>query len=55
MLHEPARGLGTEEDTNTEDKRRDECRTELETPADVTSIFDNDVGGEAQEDTYSEY
>ena len=51
MLHEPTRGFGTEPDTKHEDKGWDERRTELETPGDSTSAFDNDVGAEAQEDT----
>lgn len=52
VLHEPARGLGAEVDTNGENKRRDKGRTELETPTDITGVFDNDVGGQAQEDTW---
>ena len=51
MLHEPTRGFGTVPDTKHEDKGWDERRTELETPRDSTSAFDNDVGAEAQEDT----
>lgn len=47
MLHEPTRGLGTKKDTTAEDEGGDEGRTELETPRDITSVFDNDVGAEA--------
>ena len=47
MLHEPAGGLGTKEDTTHEDEGWDECRTELEAPGDGTNVFDNDVGAEA--------
>lgn len=51
MLHEPARRLGTKEDTNAEDEGWDERWTELETPRYVASVFNNDIGAEAQEDT----
>ncbi len=51
VLHEPTRGLGTKPDTTAEDEGWDEGWTELKTPSDTTSVFDNDVGGEAQEDT----
>lgn len=47
VLHKPTRGLGTKEDTNAEDEGWDERRTELETPSDVTSVFNNNVGAEA--------
>ena len=52
VLHEPTRALGAEEDTTTEDEGWDERGTELETPSDAASVFDNDVGAEAQEDTW---
>lgn len=51
VLHEPAGGLGAEEDANHEDEGGDEGRTELETPGNGTDILDNHVGAEAQEDT----
>lgn len=51
MLHEPARGLGTEEDTTEEDEGWNERRAELKAPCDSTSVFDNDVGAETEEDT----
>lgn len=51
MLHKPTRGFGTEEDTDTEEEGRDEGRPELETPGDTTGVFDDYVGGEAQEDS----
>lgn len=51
MFHEPTRRLRTKEDANAEDEGGDEGRTELQTPGDATSVFDNDVGAEAQEDT----
>ena len=46
MLHEPTRGLWTKEDANEGEERWDERRTELETPSDSTSIFDNNIGAE---------
>lgn len=49
VLHEPTGGLGAEEDTKHQDEGWDECRAELETPGDVTSVLDDDVGGETQE------
>jgi hypothetical protein len=54
MLHEPTRGLRAEEDANAEDEGRNKGWTELETPSDAASVFDNHVGGEAQKDTYWE-
>lgn len=51
MLHEPTRRLGTKEDANAEDERGDEGGTELQAPGDATSVFDNNIGAEAQEDT----
>ena len=51
VLHEPARRLGAEEDTDEEDKGGDECRPELEAPGDATGVFDDDVCAETQEDT----
>lgn len=50
LLHEPTRRLGAEEDASTQDERRNERRAQLETPGNVTSVFDNDVGGKSQED-----
>lgn len=51
MLHQPARRLGAEKDTGAQGEGRDECRTELQTPSDITGVLDNDVGAETQEDT----
>jgi hypothetical protein len=51
VLHEPTRRLGAKEDANHQDKRRNESRAELQTPRDITSVLDNHVGTETQEDT----
>ena len=50
VLHEPTRGLWAKVDPNSEEQGRDEGRSKLEAPGDVTNIFDYDVGAEAQED-----
>lgn len=54
MLHEPAGGLGTEEDPKGEDEGWDTCRAELKSPSDGARVFDNDIGAEAQEDPCSD-
>ena len=51
VLHQPARGLGTEKDTQKKDEGWDERRTKLETPGNAADVFDNDIRAEAQEDT----
>lgn len=53
VFHEPTGRLWAEKDTEAEKEGWDEGRSELETPSDVTSVFDNDVGGETQEDTWT--
>ena len=40
-----------EEDSDQEEERRDEGRAQLQTPRDSTSVLDNDIGGETEEDT----
>lgn len=52
MFHKPARRLGAEEDADGENEGWNKRGTELEAPCDVASILDNDVGAEAQEDTW---
>ena len=52
MLHEPSRRFRAKEDADAKDKGGDEGRTELKAPGDVTSVFDNDVGAEAQKYTW---
>jgi hypothetical protein len=42
--------LGTEEDTNTEDEGWDERRAQLQPPGDTTSVLDDDIGAETEED-----
>lgn len=51
VLHEPTRRLGTEPDTATEDEGGNEGRTELQTPSDGASVFDDDIGTKTQENT----
>ena len=52
MLHEPSRRFGAEENADTEDEGGDEGRTELKAPGNITSVFHNDVGAEAEKDTW---
>ena len=51
MLHEPTRRLRTKEDTNCQDERWNEGRSELEAPRDASGVLNNNVGAESQEDT----
>ena len=51
MLHQPARRLGTEKDASAKDEGWNKCGTELETPGDILHVLDNNIGGEAQENT----
>ena len=51
VLHKPAKGLGAEVNTQHEYEGWDERRIELETPSYATSVLDNDVGAEAQENS----
>lgn len=41
--------LWAEEDANTQDEGWNERRTQLESPRNITSVFDDDIGAEAQE------
>jgi hypothetical protein len=43
--------LWAEEDANHEDKGWNESRTKLQTPRDISSILDDDIGAETEEDT----
>lgn len=51
VLHEPTRRLRAEPDTETENERWDECRTELKTPGDGAGSHDDAVRRETQKDT----
>lgn len=53
VLHEPTGRLGAEVDADAEDEGGDEGGAELETPGNVTGVFDDDVGAEAEEDSYT--
>jgi hypothetical protein len=43
--------LWAEEDAGHEDKGGDEGGTKLQTPRDSTSVFDDDIGAETEENT----
>ena len=53
MFHQPTRRLGTEPDSTHENEGGNESGTELKTPRYRASVFDNDIGAEAQEDAYN--
>lgn len=52
LFHKPAWRLGAEVDADKEDKRWYESRAELEAPGDLGDVLDDDVGSEAQEDSW---
>lgn len=51
MFHEPTRRLWTEENANHEKEGGDEGRAKLQTPSDVASVLDDNIGGKSEENT----
>ena len=51
VLHKPSWRFWAEKDADHEDEGRDECGSKLKTPGDVSSIFDDDICTEAEENT----
>ena len=50
----PSGRLGAEEDATAKDEGRNKRRSELQTPGNSASVFDDDIGTESQEDTCRE-
>lgn len=47
LLHEPSGGLWAKEDQNGEWNGGDKCGSELETPCDISNVFDNGIGADS--------
>jgi hypothetical protein len=51
--HEPSGRFRAEPDTENKRNSRDECRSELQTPRDITDVLDSKVGRRTEKDTES--
>ena len=52
VLHQPTGGFGAEVDADHEEEGGDEGGAEFETPGDISDVLYDDVGAEAEEDTW---